>query len=259
MKVSAVAFALTALLIGAVAQVPTPLPICAASCLKGPYSSCNPLDLTCVCSALVYAIACCIPGACNQADQDTTFQFAENLCASDSAVRPPSNCATSTPTSFSTSRSTSTSSTSSASGAVTQVPGLPSCAEPQSCIQLPPSCNPLDVECICAAQAFHSNVTCCVTHVCNQPSSTTSNVATPTTSPGSGSSSNSGAIAGGTVGGIAVVGGLILVAWVLIIKRRQLQKRLRQPGVQLEIQPEAKPAAENLQSRPGVYQPDVKG
>ncbi|KAN0072058.1 hypothetical protein V8E54_009787 [Elaphomyces granulatus] len=130
MKVSAVAFALTALLIGAVAQVPTPLPICAASCLKGPYSSCNPLDLTCVCSALVYAIACCIPGACNQADQDTTFQFAEKLCASDSAVRPPSNCATSTPTSFSTSRSTSTSSTSSASGAVTQVPGLPSCAEP---------------------------------------------------------------------------------------------------------------------------------
>jgi len=44
--------------------------------------------------------------------------------------------------------------------------GLPTCA--QSCVQLPSSCNPLDVKCICSAQSFLSSITCCVAHACSQ-------------------------------------------------------------------------------------------
>jgi hypothetical protein len=55
-------------------------------------------------------------------------------------------------------------------------------------------------------------------------------------SPGSGSSSNGGAIASGTVGRITVVGGFRLAAWA--IKRRQYQEQPQQAIIRVDNSPQ---------------------
>lgn len=61
------------------------LPPCAASCATGGLSAtgCNLLDVACICksSAFIDSLVPCIKTNCNAADQQTTIQFAQNLCA----------------------------------------------------------------------------------------------------------------------------------------------------------------------------------
>jgi len=127
MKLSAVAIALTALLIGAVAQSLSGLPSCAQSCVQLP-SSCSQLDIKCICSTQTFisAITCCVARTCNQADQETTVKFAQQLCGSAGVSVPSSVVCSSGASSISSASKTSS---------ATVVPGAqatPNTASPNS-------------------------------------------------------------------------------------------------------------------------------
>jgi len=66
----------------ALAQDFSGLPKCAQTCATSSIpASCN-LDVKCICTAQAFitSITCCVAGACDTADQQTTQQFAAALC-----------------------------------------------------------------------------------------------------------------------------------------------------------------------------------
>ncbi|MCJ1376739.1 hypothetical protein MMC20_007984 [Loxospora ochrophaea] len=66
------------------AQSLSDLPSCAVSCVGNGLSStgCAETDFKCICSdsAWIGQLTCCVESACDQADQQTTVQFADQIC-----------------------------------------------------------------------------------------------------------------------------------------------------------------------------------
>jgi len=78
----AVAIALTGL-----AAAQTDLPKCAQGCVTqftsgNAIAGCSNLDVKCICSNenFLDGIACCLVGACPEADQKTAVKYAQNIC-----------------------------------------------------------------------------------------------------------------------------------------------------------------------------------
>ncbi|KUL83653.1 hypothetical protein ZTR_11046 [Talaromyces verruculosus] len=103
------------------------LPPCAQGCATNAIPASCGLDVKCICSAssFITSVSCCVATACDAADQQTTIQFAEQLCAGAGVTNIPSaaGCsATGAATGATTSAaagSTATSIASAASSAVT--------------------------------------------------------------------------------------------------------------------------------------------
>lgn len=115
MKASSLAILLAA---RALAQIS--LPRCAQSCVTQ-YTSgstiggCNSLDIACICSNndFLSNIACCVARVCDQADQQATISYAQQLCALDGVTNLPTDasCSSSSSSSSSASSASSASST----------------------------------------------------------------------------------------------------------------------------------------------------
>ncbi|KAH6612500.1 hypothetical protein C7974DRAFT_405716 [Boeremia exigua] len=71
-------FSATVLGQGLVGQIPQ----CAQSCFgTDNLGTCNLIDVACICgSSAITQVACCVLSSCNQADIDTTINFASTLC-----------------------------------------------------------------------------------------------------------------------------------------------------------------------------------
>lgn len=88
------------------------IPTCASTCFGSNFGGCAPLDIGCICANkdLLSSLSCCIAGGCSAEDQETTIQFASDLCqANGVTVASSAFCAsTSAPTASGTANSTTT-------------------------------------------------------------------------------------------------------------------------------------------------------
>ncbi|KAG9234826.1 hypothetical protein BJ875DRAFT_483846 [Amylocarpus encephaloides] len=71
-------------------DLPSDLPPCAKACAipyfsssYGEFANCNVRDVACVCTnkSFISDISCCIAQSCSAEDQETTYDFANNLCS----------------------------------------------------------------------------------------------------------------------------------------------------------------------------------
>ncbi|GAM40427.1 CFEM domain protein [Talaromyces pinophilus] len=106
------------------------LPSCARSCATNAIPASCGLDVKCICStsSFISSVSCCVATACDAADQQTTLQFAEQLCAGAGITNLPSaagcsatGAATGTATGAATSAATAGTATSIASAASSAV------------------------------------------------------------------------------------------------------------------------------------------
>ncbi|KAF2730904.1 hypothetical protein EJ04DRAFT_555054 [Polyplosphaeria fusca] len=74
---------LAALFAGCIAQTDSSLPTCAQNCVSENSSSCGPLDVGCLCSDSQFldSLTKCIAASCTVADQETTIEYFNQLCA----------------------------------------------------------------------------------------------------------------------------------------------------------------------------------
>ncbi|EED15300.1 CFEM domain protein, putative [Talaromyces stipitatus ATCC 10500] len=113
--------------VNAAAQDLSSLPPCAKSCATNAMPASCGLDVKCICSAesFITSVSCCVAKVCDQADQQTTLQFAEQLCAGAGVTNLPSaaGCSsTASATSTADAASATSSKTTAASSAVTSAP-----------------------------------------------------------------------------------------------------------------------------------------
>ncbi|RFU36122.1 hypothetical protein B7463_g240, partial [Scytalidium lignicola] len=127
MKLSILAVA-TALAGSVVGQSISDLPTCAQSCVTqftsgSSIGGCSGIDIACICSSPSFLsnIACCLAGACNQADQVAATNFAQSLCKTAGVTNLPDavSCLTGTATPTTTATRASQSSSSSTSAVTT--------------------------------------------------------------------------------------------------------------------------------------------
>ncbi|KDN64871.1 putative CFEM domain-containing protein [Colletotrichum sublineola] len=76
-----------AIALAGLAAAQTDLPTCAQSCVTqftsgNAIAGCSNLDVKCICSNdnFLNGIACCLAGACPEADQKTAVKYAQNIC-----------------------------------------------------------------------------------------------------------------------------------------------------------------------------------
>ncbi|KAK5173465.1 uncharacterized protein LTR77_002146 [Saxophila tyrrhenica] len=95
------------------------IPTCAFDCVTG-YGGCGQFDYQCICSNQDYIaqMACCVSKNCDKADQDSTLEFANALCAGQDVNNLPqtATCASTASSASSTSGSTASTSTASNTG-----------------------------------------------------------------------------------------------------------------------------------------------